>query len=175
MPEALPLIRADASLIEQAVGNVVNNVVSHAPEGTRLVIDAIVTQQSVSIRATDDGPGIQAEIMPRAFEKFVQGRTGNGRSGGKSGGNGLGLAIEKGIGAAHGDSVGQRRAWSAARPDRALSSGRHPDGGRIRFAERGRDQRRRPAPSDDSGGRVGQKTRKPPRRAAFSMFIAMEA
>jgi two-component system sensor histidine kinase KdpD len=105
LPAALPLIRADASLIEQAVGNVVNNVVSHAPEGTRLVIDAIVTQQSVSIRATDDGPGIQAEIMPRVFEKFVQGRIGNERSGGKSGGTGLGLAIAKGIVEAHGGSI----------------------------------------------------------------------
>jgi two-component system, OmpR family, sensor histidine kinase KdpD len=105
LPATLPLIRADASLIEQAVGNVVNNVVSHAPEGTRLVIDAIVTQQSVSIRATDDGPGIQTEIMPRVFEKFVQGRTGNGRSDGKPGGTGLGLAIAKGIVEAHGGSI----------------------------------------------------------------------
>src|SRR5205814_10500128 len=35
LPTSLPMIRADASLIEQAVGNVVNNVVSHAPEKTR--------------------------------------------------------------------------------------------------------------------------------------------
>lgn len=105
LPTALPLIRADASLIEQAVGNVVNNVVSHAPPRTRLVIDAIVTQQSLAIRVTDDGPGIPAEIMPRVFEKFVQGRVGNGRGGSKSGGTGLGLAIAKGIVGAHGGSV----------------------------------------------------------------------
>jgi two-component system sensor histidine kinase KdpD len=104
LPPALPLIRADASLIEQAVGNVVNNVVSHAPQGTRLAMDAIVTQQSVAIRVTDDGPGIPAEIMPRVFEKFVQGRIANGR-GGKPGGTGLGLAIAKGIVEAHGGSV----------------------------------------------------------------------
>ena len=105
LPAELPLIRADASLIEQALGNVVNNVVSHAPEGTRLVIDAVVTPQSVSIRATDDGPGIQAEIMPRMFEKFVQGRIGNRPRGGKAGGTGLGLAIAKGIVEAHGGTI----------------------------------------------------------------------
>jgi two-component system, OmpR family, sensor histidine kinase KdpD len=105
LPAALPLIRADASLIEQAVGNVVNNVVSHAPDATLLVIDAIVTPQSVSIRATDDGPGIQAEIMPRMFEKFVQGRMGEPRSGDKPGGTGLGLAIAKGIVEAHGGTI----------------------------------------------------------------------
>jgi two-component system sensor histidine kinase KdpD len=105
LPPALPLIRADASLIEQALGNVVNNVVSHAPQRTRLVIDAIVAQQSVAIRVTDDGPGIPAEIMPHVFEKFVQGRIGNERGGGKPGGTGLGLAIAKGIVEAHGGSV----------------------------------------------------------------------
>jgi two-component system sensor histidine kinase KdpD len=105
LPVTLPLIRADASLIEQAVGNVVNNVVSHAQERTGLVIDAVVTQQSISIRVTDDGPGIPAEIMPRVFDKFVQGRIGNGRSGGEPGGTGLGLAIAKGIVEAHGGSI----------------------------------------------------------------------
>jgi two-component system, OmpR family, sensor histidine kinase KdpD len=104
LPPTLPLIRADASLIEQAVGNVVNNVVSHSPQQTRLVMDTIVTQQWVAVRVTDDGPGIPAEIMPRVFEKFVQGRIGN-RRGGKLGGTGLGLAIAKGIVEAHGGSV----------------------------------------------------------------------
>jgi two-component system sensor histidine kinase KdpD len=105
LPAALPLIRADASLIEQAVGNLVNNVALHSPEGTGLVIDAVVTQRPVAIQVTDDGPGIPAEIMPRVFEKFVQGRISNGRGGGKSGGTGLGLAIAKGIVEAHGGSV----------------------------------------------------------------------
>ena len=86
------------------MGNVVNNVVSHAPEETRLVIDAIVTQQSVSMRVTDDGPGIPAEIMPRVFEKFVQGRRKDAAAS-KSGGTGLGLAIAKGIVEAHGGSI----------------------------------------------------------------------
>jgi two-component system sensor histidine kinase KdpD len=104
LPTSLPMIRADASLIEQAVGNVVNNVVSHAPEKTRLVIDAVVTQQSLSIRLTDNGPGIPPEVRHRVFEKFVQGRIGNGTSG-KAGGTGLGLAIAKGIVEAHGGSI----------------------------------------------------------------------
>jgi two-component system sensor histidine kinase KdpD len=99
LPAILPLIRADATLIEQAVGNVVNNVVSHGPDGTQLMVDAIVTEKFVSLRVTDSGPGIPAEILPRVFDKFVQGRSGDGR------GSGLGLAIAKGIVEAHGGSI----------------------------------------------------------------------
>lgn len=104
-PAELPLIWADAILIEQALGNVVNNVVSHAPKGSRLVVDVIVTQQSVSLRVTDNGPGIPTEIMPRVFEKFVQARTNVANGGARPEGTGLGLAIAKGIVEAHGGSV----------------------------------------------------------------------
>lgn len=105
LPAELPLIWGDAILIEQALGNLVNNVVLHARNATRVVIDAVVKQASVLLRVTDDGPGISAEIMPRVFEKFVQGRSKNAGGEGKPEGSGLGLAIAKGIIEAHGGSV----------------------------------------------------------------------
>jgi two-component system sensor histidine kinase KdpD len=105
LPAELPLIWADAILIEQALGNLVNNVVLHAPKGTRVVIDAIVTQASVSLRVTDDGPGITADIMPRVFEKFVQARHKDASGESRPEGTGLGLAIAKGILEAHSGSV----------------------------------------------------------------------
>ena len=76
LPAELPMIRADAILVEQALGNVVNNAVSHTPNGTRVVIDAHVSREAVALRVTDDGPGIPAEILPRVFEKFVRSRRG---------------------------------------------------------------------------------------------------
>jgi two-component system, OmpR family, sensor histidine kinase KdpD len=105
LPAELPLIWADAILIEQALGNLVNNVVLHAPKGTRVVIDAIVTQASVSLRVTDDGPGITADIKPRVFEKFVQARHKDASGESRPEGTGLGLAIAKGILEAHSGSV----------------------------------------------------------------------
>jgi two-component system, OmpR family, sensor histidine kinase KdpD len=105
LPAEVPIIWADAILVEQAIGNVLNNVVSHTPKGTDVVIDAILTPQSVSLRITDSGPGIPAETLPRVFEKFVQARASDANAGGKSEGTGLGLAIAKGIVEAHGGSI----------------------------------------------------------------------
>jgi two-component system sensor histidine kinase KdpD len=114
LPADLPMIAADAILVEQALFNVVNNAVSHTPAGTGVVIDAVVTPQSVSLRVTDDGPGIPATALPRVFEKFVRADASNasgvdkgqGTSQGTGQGTGLGLAIAKGIVAAHGGAVG---------------------------------------------------------------------
>ena len=72
LPADLPLVRADASLIEQAIGNIIGNAIVHTPKETKIVIDAVVTPQSVAVRVTDDGPGIPADALPRVFEKFVR-------------------------------------------------------------------------------------------------------
>lgn len=106
LPPELPMIAADAILIEQALFNVVNNAVSHTPAGTRVVIDAVVTPQSVSLRVTDNGPGIPADALPRVFEKFVRAGASHTPGADKGEGTGLGLAITKGIVVAHGGSVG---------------------------------------------------------------------
>jgi two-component system sensor histidine kinase KdpD len=106
LPPQLPMIPADAILIEQALFNIVNNTASHTPAGTRVVIDAVVTLQSVSLRVTDNGPGIPAAALPRVFEKFVRAGASNASDAVKGEGTGLGLAITKGIVAAHGGSVG---------------------------------------------------------------------
>ncbi len=101
LPPELPMIAADAILVEQALFNVVNNVISHTPAGTRVAIDALVTPDTVSLRVTDEGPGIPAEALPRVFEKFVRASTGNASGAQNGEGIGLGLAITKGIVAAH--------------------------------------------------------------------------
>src|SRR5262249_21481544 len=55
LPPDLPLVRADATLVEQALGNVVGNAITHTPDDTHVVIDAIVGEPEIAIRVTDDG------------------------------------------------------------------------------------------------------------------------
>lgn len=101
LPAVLPMIRADATLVEQALGNIVNNAVLHTPDTTQILVDATVAPSVVTLRVADTGPGIPPEILPHVFDKFVHlRRSDRGREG-----TGLGLAIAKGIIEAHGGTI----------------------------------------------------------------------
>jgi two-component system sensor histidine kinase KdpD len=107
LPADLPLVRADAALVEQAIGNVVANAVVHTPPQTHVVVDAVVTDDNVDLRIADDGPGIAAGTLPHIFDKFVKGQGAEppvSRADGSQG-TGLGLAIAKGIMDAHGGAI----------------------------------------------------------------------
>ncbi len=104
-PADTPLVQADATLAEQALGNVAGNAVVHTPERTRILIEAAVNPESVAIAVTDDGPGIPAEALPHVFDKFVQARQRPGTNADGGQGSGLGLAIAKGIMEAHGGTI----------------------------------------------------------------------
>jgi two-component system sensor histidine kinase KdpD len=102
LPADLPMVRADATLAEQAIGNVIGNAVMHTPSSTHVVVDAFVTPNEVVLSVTDDGPGIPAQALPRVFDKFIRADV-TQADGGQ--GTGLGLAIAKGIMEAHGGSI----------------------------------------------------------------------
>jgi two-component system sensor histidine kinase KdpD len=103
-PDDVPLVHADATLIEQAISNVVANAVVHTPKDTQVTIDVLTEPDALSLRVTDSGPGIDPAVKPRIFEKFVRGgRPARRADGGE--GTGLGLAIAKGIVEAHGGSI----------------------------------------------------------------------
>jgi two-component system phosphate regulon sensor histidine kinase PhoR len=85
-------------LLEQAVGNLVDNALKYSESGSRIEIDATSTEREVVIAVRDHGCGIEREHLPRLFERFY--RVDRARSR-KLGGTGLGLAIVKHIVQAH--------------------------------------------------------------------------
>ncbi len=99
LPADLPLVRADATLIEQALGNVIGNAIVHTPDATHIAVTAEISTSEIALHVTDDGPGIPADTLPRVFDKFVHRRPAESRGAGSGGG--LGLAIAKGIMEAH--------------------------------------------------------------------------
>lgn len=101
LPPDLPLVHADAILIEQALSNIIGNAVVHTPATANIGIDAGMDQQTVSLRVRDDGPGIPPDLLPRVFDKFVS-VSAEGDRGERTG---LGFAIARGIMEAHGGGV----------------------------------------------------------------------
>jgi two-component system, OmpR family, sensor histidine kinase KdpD len=102
LPGDLPLVRADATLAEQALGNVIGNAIAHTPGDTQVLVDAVVDASTITLRVIDDGPGVSADALPHVFDKFIKGKP-TGADGGQ--GTGLGLAIAKGIMEAHDGSI----------------------------------------------------------------------
>jgi two-component system, OmpR family, sensor histidine kinase KdpD len=105
LPPDLPLVRADATMVEQAVGNIISNAVMHTPKDTHVAVEADVTSDRVLLHVTDDGPGIPADTLPHVFDKFVKGVRATASRADGSQGTGLGLAIAKGIMDAHRGSI----------------------------------------------------------------------
>jgi two-component system sensor histidine kinase KdpD len=98
----LPLLRADATLLHQALFNLVENALVHgarAAEGGEVRLAARMRDGGVVFEVTDNGPGLPPGAEARVFERFFRGD----RS--KASGTGLGLAIVKGFAALMGAEV----------------------------------------------------------------------
>jgi two-component system sensor histidine kinase KdpD len=99
LPPNLPLIRMDFVLMEQAVFNLLHNATTHTPAGTEVSIHAAVDSEEVALSISDNGPGLPADFVDRAFDKFSR------APGTPAGGTGLGLSIVKGFVEAQGGTV----------------------------------------------------------------------
>jgi two-component system phosphate regulon sensor histidine kinase PhoR len=90
-------------LLEQAISNLIDNAIKYSDEGKEITIKGEETNSNIIIQVADEGYGIEAEHIPRLFERFY--RVDKSRSRQK-GGTGLGLAIVKHIAILHGGRVG---------------------------------------------------------------------
>ncbi len=87
------------ALVEQAVVNLLDNAIKYSPEGTSVRVVSRLEGGELVIAVSDRGRGIEAEHLPRVFERFY--RTDRARSR-ALGGTGLGLSIVRHIAQAHG-------------------------------------------------------------------------
>jgi signal transduction histidine kinase len=94
-------IDADPLRVEQALGNLVDNALTHG-EGT-IELRAVAAGERVELHVLDEGPGFSREFRPRAFDRFSRGD--EARSGG---GSGLGLSIVELVAHAHEGTAGAR-------------------------------------------------------------------
>jgi two-component system phosphate regulon sensor histidine kinase PhoR len=103
-PERHPArVRGDASRLYRALLNLLENALSHSPDGgtVRVRIEAGPAWCLLSVR--DQGPGLSEEDLVHMFERFYRGDPSRVRS--RGGGSGLGLAIVQQIAATHGGRV----------------------------------------------------------------------
>ncbi|MDH4155917.1 MAG: cell wall metabolism sensor histidine kinase WalK [candidate division Zixibacteria bacterium] len=92
----------NAPLLEQAVGNLIDNAVKYSPSGSEVLISAQQAHNEIIINVRDRGSGIEKRHLPHIFERFY--RVDKARSA-EMGGTGLGLAITKHIVLAHGGQI----------------------------------------------------------------------
>lgn len=92
-PEQVTLVMADATLLEQALVNILENAIAYSPESTTIEVAAYEDRNNVVISIEDEGRGIPTAELERVFEKFrrMEEATDRGK------GAGLGLAISKGF------------------------------------------------------------------------------
>jgi two-component system, OmpR family, phosphate regulon sensor histidine kinase PhoR len=92
----------NAALLEQAVGNLLDNAIKYSANGTRVLVSGRLAGNDVEIQVADQGPGIEKKHLARLFERFYRVDQARSRT---LGGTGLGLAIVKHIALAHRGTV----------------------------------------------------------------------
>ena len=102
------MVRGDRDELIQVFQNLVQNAIKYGREGGRVSIEMRRLARSagrpgrVEVAIQDDGPGIDAQHIPRLTERFYRVNTVQSR---EKGGTGLGLAIVKHIVTRHGGEL----------------------------------------------------------------------
>lgn len=115
LPEEPVTVSGDAHRLHQVFANLLANARVHTPAGSTVVAsvrvaraapgaapDAAPSAPMAVVEIADDGPGIDPELVPTLFERFVRGDGSRSRHAGSTG---LGLAIVKAVVDAHGGEV----------------------------------------------------------------------
>jgi PAS domain S-box-containing protein len=96
------MISGDPARLQQVIWNLINNASKFTPKDGRIEIRVERIHSQLKIVVSDNGQGIESDLLPFLFERFRQGDVSTKRN---SGGLGLGLAIVKHLVELHGGTV----------------------------------------------------------------------
>jgi signal transduction histidine kinase len=102
LPAKLEPITADREKLALLLHNVVGNAVKYTPEGGAVAVECEQSAGVLTVRVTDNGPGIAPADHERIFQKFY--RTDQARTSSTKG-TGLGLALAREIARLHGGDI----------------------------------------------------------------------
>jgi signal transduction histidine kinase/ActR/RegA family two-component response regulator len=95
-------VLGDGKRLVQIVTNLLQNAAKYTPEGGSIAIQVEQRGDEVVISVSDNGIGIDEQLLPHVFELFTQGKRSSDRS---QGGLGLGLALVGSLVSLHGGRV----------------------------------------------------------------------
>ena len=105
------LVLGDEVRLRQVIGNLMNNALTHTPDGTPVAVRVLPGPRepvpSVVLEVADQGPGLRQDQAEHVFERFYRADQARTRT---AGGTGLGLAIVAALVAAHGGTVALKTA-----------------------------------------------------------------
>jgi signal transduction histidine kinase len=102
LPEHICCVSGDSTRLIQVVSNLLSNAARYTPEGGHISVTLATDESNAMLRVTDNGVGIDPDLMPQLFDLYVQAERSSDR---KNGGLGLGLALVKSIIELHGGGV----------------------------------------------------------------------
>jgi len=102
LPEAPLMVMGQSRALEQVMDNLMSNWIRYTEAGGHCGISMAREGNHVVCRFHDSGPGVEAGIQERLFERFFRAEPSRSRV---HGGAGLGLAICRQIVQAHGGSI----------------------------------------------------------------------
>lgn len=90
LPQQPVWIRGDFARLSQVVANLLNNAAKYTEKGGRIEMSLTLEQGQAVIAVSDNGMGIEADLLPNVFDLFEQGARSLDRS---QGGLGVGLTL----------------------------------------------------------------------------------
>ncbi|MGN6269290.1 MAG: PAS-domain containing protein [Sphingomonas sp.] len=99
---SLGAVDGDARRLQQVIENLLRHAIATTPEGGRILLHGDGTPEHARLIVSDDGPGLDAEAVNSAFDRFARpGLTATGEPA-----LGLGLPLAKRVVEAHGGTIG---------------------------------------------------------------------